>query len=88
MIDGNLRCPRLPMSARPEADIQSGHRKNRLEPSLGAKAERSRRSPLGFQSPLRCGLGCKSGTYEGQQVSIYRVCLGGRAAVREALVGL
>jgi hypothetical protein len=25
---------------------------------------------------------------EGQQVGIYRVCLGGRAAVREVLVGL
>ena len=45
-------------------------------------------SPLGFQSPLRRGPGRKSGTQEGQQVGIYRVRLGGRHAVREALVGL
>jgi len=58
---------------------------------MGA-GEQSRRSnifsPLGFQSTLRCGLGRKSGTQEGQQVGIYRVCVRGRHAVREALVGL
>ena len=45
-------------------------------------------SPLGFQVPLRCGIGGNSGTQEGQQVGIYRVCIRGWHAVREALVGL
>ena len=45
-------------------------------------------SPLGFRPRLRCGLGGNSGTQEGQQVGIYRVCIRGRHAVREALVGL
>ena len=59
-----------------------------LSPRLVPKPRGAVYSPLGFQSPLRCGLGRKSGTQEGQQVGIYRVCLGGWAAVREALVGL
>ena len=74
------------MSARPKAVIESEHRKTAsasvLKPSGPVK------SPLGFQSQLRGCLGCKFGTQEGQQVGIYGVGLGGRAAVREVLVGL
>jgi len=59
---------------------------------MGSSAEQSREersiSPLGFQSQLRCGLGRNPGTQEGKQVIIYRVCVRGRHAMREVLVGL
>ena len=74
------------MSARSEADIQSEHRKTASAWVL--KPRGAVKSPLGFQSQLRGCLGCKFGAQEGQQVGIYGVGLGGRAAVREVLVGL
>src|SRR5262245_6429481 len=75
----------IEMSARPEADIHSA---KTLRAFAWCLSREGPYSPLGLQPPLRCGFGRQSGTQEGQQVGIYRICLGGRHAVREALVGL
>jgi hypothetical protein len=45
-------------------------------------------SPKSGQALCSGGGGLSVGLQEGQQVGIYRICLGGRHAVREALVGL
>jgi hypothetical protein len=44
-------------------------------------------SPISSSACSR-GSGLSVGLQEGQKVGIYRACLGGRAAVREALVSL
>src|SRR5262245_37238955 len=95
-------CPLVPPTAIPRKHtfrepIEMSARPKRTSRASIAKTLRafawclSRKEPysaLGLQPPLRCGFGRQSGTQEGQQVGIYRICLGGRHAVREALVGL
>ena len=71
-----------PMSAKvPIADIDHVSHTKKETASVAV-------SPKSGQALCSGGSGLSVDLQEGQQVSIYRVCLGSRAAVREVLVGL